>query len=170
MPQRSMHFSLPLFFVLGLLAGHPVWGQSNGPSILSIDKNARVVTVRLVAPEAQSGLSFNGFKSGAMVVKIPLGWKVNVDLKVESTLKHSALIVPWDERTSSTLHSAFPGAEPDHYQIGIGKGQADEIFSFTASKAGRYAIVCGVPGHDVAGMWDELDVTAGLDAPKVLTQ
>jgi len=28
-----------------------------------------------------------------------------------------------------------------------------------ASKAGTYALVCGVPGHEAAGMWDVLKVT-----------
>jgi uncharacterized cupredoxin-like copper-binding protein len=34
-------------------------------------------------------------------------------------------------------------------------------FSFVANKAGTYAIVCAVPGHAVAGMWDVLKVTRG---------
>jgi hypothetical protein len=170
MQRRFYQLSLPVLAVLGFLAGHPTWGQGKAPDILKVDQNAKVVTVSLTAPEEQSGMSFDGFKRGGMIVQIPLGWKVNVDLKVESSLKHSAVIVPWAERTSSKLTAAFPGAEPERYQVGIGKGQADEKFTFMANKAGQFAIVCGVPGHNAAGMWDELDVKEGLDAPKVLTQ
>jgi hypothetical protein len=49
-----------------------------------------------------------------------------------------------------------------------GTGAADmkspQVFSFTVDKAGTYALVCGVPGHAVAGMWDVLKV-ANVAAP-----
>jgi len=30
-----------------------------------------------------------------------------------------------------------------------------------ATTAGKYALVCGVPGHEAAGMWAVLQVTHG---------
>ena len=34
-------------------------------------------------------------------------------------------------------------------------------FSFVATKVGTYVLVCGVPGHEIQGMWDVLKVTRG---------
>ena len=56
------------------------------------------------------------------------------------------------------------------YAAGIGKNDRPEEFTFTATQAGQYAVVCGVPGHAQAGMWDEFDVVAGLAAPQVFVQ
>jgi glucose dehydrogenase len=45
--------------------------------------------------------------------------------------------------------------------IDLATGKNKQSFTFTASATGTYAIVCGVPGHAVAGMWDVLQVTKG---------
>jgi uncharacterized cupredoxin-like copper-binding protein len=34
-------------------------------------------------------------------------------------------------------------------------------FNFVPNKAGKYAIVCAVPGHAAGGMWDVFMVTKG---------
>jgi sulfocyanin len=167
---------------MGLLAGNAAWSQSmSGPSsspglpagystypgsdkILSVNQDEKTVTVDLVS----TGLNFEGYKNGAMLIQVPVGWTVTVDLKVDAGIKHSALIVPWDQRTSSNLEPAFTGSEPADYKVGIGRGQPAEVFTFTADKAGQYALVCGVPGHDKAGMWDEFDVSADVSSPRVL--
>ncbi|HVA89140.1 MAG TPA: sulfocyanin-like copper-binding protein, partial [Chloroflexota bacterium] len=43
---------------------------------------------------------------------------------------------------------------------GVGQG-VQQTLTFTATKVGTYAIVCAVPGHAAAGMWDVLKVTQG---------
>jgi D-aminopeptidase len=46
-----------------------------------------------------------------------------------------------------------------------------EFFTFTASEAGEYRLVCYVPGHALAGMWvrfvvgDETTVTGAPNVP-----
>jgi hypothetical protein len=39
---------------------------------------------------------------------------------------------------------------------------------FAAQPAGKYLIVCGVPGHGAAGMWIRLRVSATAQAPALL--
>jgi sulfocyanin len=165
-----------LVLAAGLLIGAHAWGQGRlapyqGPvKILSIDSAARAVTVNLVAGEgAAPGLNFDGYSNGALVIRVPLGWTVHMTLVNDSSLlPHSALVVPWSERQAGSFTPAFPGAAASDYTVGIAKGAPPQQFSFTADKAGQYAVVCGVPGHDAAGMWDELDVVAGLSAPEAL--
>jgi plastocyanin len=87
-----------------------------------------------------------------MHVQVPTGWTVKVSFVVASGTPHSALIAPWDERQAKSLHPAFTGSAGADYRSGIEQGDPPQTFTFTAGKAGQYAIVCGVPGHDDAGM------------------
>jgi sulfocyanin len=147
--------------------------EYSGPDkILASDAASKTVTVNLVAGEgsAAGGFNFNGYANGDMQVQVPTGWTVKVSYIVESSLPHSTLIAPWDERKAGSLSAAFTGSAAADFRSGIEKGDDPQTFSFTADKAGQYAIVCGVPGHDSAGMWDEFDVIDNLAAPRTLVK
>ena len=176
--------SMGVALVLGALLGSvSVWGQSTmsstngklvaytGPDkILAIDAAKKTVDVSLVGAEGKVGygMNFNALAKGSMVIRVPVGWTVTVSLVVDSTLKHSALIVPWEQREGYEFTPAFPGSDPKDYGVGFGKGSPKDEYSFKADQTGQYAIVCGVPGHAEAGMWDEFDVVADLANPEVL--
>jgi len=158
----------------GILMASPLWSQAmtsiaGTQGILTTDAAAKTVTVNLVSPEgtAAHGFNFDGYANGAMTVKVPLGWSVTVKLTVDSPYAHSALIVPWDQKNASSFTPAFPGAATPDFKVGFAKGKPAESFTFTADKAGRYALVCGVPGHVAAGMWDEFDVAQDIIVPQV---
>ncbi|MGH2346103.1 MAG: sulfocyanin-like copper-binding protein [Chloroflexota bacterium] len=71
------------------------------------------------------------------------------------------MITPWSSRGSTSGYSdAFKGSGSANPTSGITSGRTDQ-FSFTANKAGKYALVCAVPGHEAAGMWDVFNVTSG---------
>ncbi len=169
-------FLAALALTAGLLIGCSASGKLTpykGPdNILSADPADKEVTVNLVGAEGNkaSGFNFNGYANGNLVIRVPEGWKVRVTFKVDSQTPHSALITPWDQRTASAFTPAFPNAKTPDYVAGISEGAPAQEFSFTADKAGKYALVCGVPGHDTAGMWDEFDVVSGNAAPEVLVR
>jgi sulfocyanin len=171
--------------VLGaLLMSAPIWSQSmmstsgklvpykDADKILSYDAGAKTVSVNLEGSQGSAayGMNFNNFAKGTMVIRVPVGWTVTVSLLVDSRLKHSAMVVPWSQREGEDFTPAFQGSEPKEYAVGIGKGQPKEEFTFKADRTGQYAVVCGVPGHAEAGMWDEFDVVAGTSAPEVLVK
>jgi plastocyanin len=92
---------------------------------------------------------------------VPVGYHVDVTFSNNAGIPHSALITPYaDKSKTSNFPLAFPGASTTNPTSGTAKGQT-EHFSFVASKAGTYALVCGVPGHVAAGMWDVFKVTPG---------
>lgn len=149
---------------------HPY--QGNDHIIGAENRSAKSVTLNIIGAQgnANSGFNFNGFSNGDMIVKVPKGWKVLVNYSVDSTLYHSLIIVPWGQRQAYTFTTAFPGAAIPDYTSGIDKNSGPVHFSFTADKAGDYALVCAVPGHDELGMWDEFDVVSGLARPEVLVK
>ena len=145
---------------------------SGSDKILASNAAAKTVTVNLIAGQgtAAKGFNFNGYSNGDMRIQVPTGWRVKVSMIDESNTPHSALIVPWKERQAGTLHAAFAGSAPKDFRSGIEKGDDPQKFTFIARKAGKYAIVCGVPGHIDAGMWDAFDVVDNLAAPRVLAK
>jgi len=151
--------------ILGVaVAAAPAVAASHGASSwLKWNAASKTANLTLVAASsaAGNGFNFNGYANGKLVVKVPVGAKVHVTFRnASATVPHSAMIVTYASRTSTSLTPAFPGATTANAMSGVAKGKTQH-FTFTASKKGKYAIVCGVPGHAPAGMWDVLSVTAG---------
>lgn len=127
---------------------------------------AKTATLKLVAGynSSLSGFNFNGYGNGQMVVSIPTGWRVTVDFSNQGQLPHSAAIV----HTATSTRPAFPGAGLPGSELtaGIPSGKS-ATFSFTTGAPGNYRIVCLVPGHEGAGMWDTLTVTSTGKIPSI---
>jgi sulfocyanin len=150
-----------------------VMASYSGPDkILRSDAASRTVTVNLIAGQGSdaNGFNFNGYANGALHIQVPTGWRVKVSMIDEASTPHSALIVPQAQRQGGPFEPAFTGSAPADFRSGIEKGDDPQTFAFTADKAGEYAIVCGVPGHVDAGMWDAFDVVDNLAAPQVLVK
>ena len=128
------------------------------------------VDVAIVAGKsaADGGFDFNGYQRGAMTVTVPTGWQVAVHFENVNVLAHSLIVVPsgTGQQAVPPTTPAFPGAMTKDLAAGLPKG-TKQTLTFTASKAGAYEFVCGVPGHGVAGMWDKLVVSDAAKAPSV---
>jgi sulfocyanin len=133
------------------------------PRWLVVDTKTHTATLTLIASYngALGGFNFNGDGKGKMVVSVPVGYTVHVNFTNEGSIPHSAVITPYSERNSTSgFPLAFHGASTKNPTAGTAQGKT-ERFSFVANKAGKYALVCVVPGHAVAGMWDVFEVTHG---------
>ncbi|MDB5076809.1 MAG: hypothetical protein JWO42_2988 [Chloroflexi bacterium] len=152
-----------------LLPGHGVANAhgltartSAGPTFLTANTKAHTATLVLTASltTALGGFNFDGYGQGKMVVTIPVGYKVTATFTNKGALPHSAIITLASQKAMTNAKPAFLGAETPNPVTGSPPG-ATMKFTFTASKAGSYAIVCAVPGHEAAGMWDTLKVAMG---------
>lgn len=126
---------------------------------MSFHASAKTVSLRLIAAfnDLYGGFNFNGYGKGQVLVEVPRGWRVNVRcVNNSSNMRHSCAIV----RGVGGRTPAFPGAASPDSQYGLPPHTAS-AFSFLATRAGTYRIVCLVPAHEQAGMWDVLDVTRG---------
>lgn len=135
----------------------PSTGPATSSKFLSYQASAKTVAISLVAGynSALSGFNFNGEGKGAMVITVPVGWKVTVTVSNRGLLPHSAAIVT-NAANSTTL--AFAGAEVPNPTTGVAPGSTAS-FTFTPTTAGTYRIACLVPGHEQLGMWDTLKVS-----------
>ncbi len=141
----------------------PPPGGKGAQKWIAWDTAKHTATLTLIAgySNAVSGFNFNGYGNGQMVISVPVGYHVTVDFSNQGLLPHSAEVTPSaDKNLPSNFPLAFSGAASINPASGIVKGQTSN-FSFVANKAGTYALVCGVPGHAAAGMWEVFKVTAG---------
>ncbi len=117
------------------------------------------VTITANYNEDNAGFNFDGYHGGQLTITIPTGAKVMVDFTNKAGLPHSVVITPYaDHATAGNFPLAFPGSSSPNPSAGAANVKTAQTFSFTANKAGTYAIVCGVPGHAIGGMWDVLKV------------
>jgi hypothetical protein len=124
----------------------PVW--------LVADTAGRAVTIALqVTPATGDGPALlNGHHNGALQIVVPLGWTVQWDWRsADSTSPHSLVVMA--EREKLPLEGgreAFTNAMTRAVTAGLPAGQVDRT-TFTADEAGWYWLLCGVPGHAIAG-------------------
>jgi len=125
---------------------------------------SQTATLTLVAGynSALSGFNFDGYGKGAMVISVPAGAHVTVVFTNKASLPHSAVFTAYSnvQAASGGFAPAFQGASSPNPVSGTTPGQKQQ-FTFMATKVGKYALVCAVPGHVQAGMWDVLMVTKG---------
>ena len=162
--QRAWAFAAA-FALLGSTGGAAA-AQSNAPAIdaawLSADSAAKTATFTLTAglTPANSGLNFNGFKNGELMLTVPKNWTLVIRfVNNDPNLPHSATVIP-DTKSPplGAVPPAFRRAFTKNLDAGFLRGGHDE-FSFVANKAGSYLIFCAVPGHGAAGMWIQLRVS-----------
>lgn len=143
-------------------------GSPTSSKWISYHASSKTADVTLKAG-LNGGFDFNGYSKGKMTVTVPKGWTVDVTFTNEASVNHSAEIVPYSQlKSSSTFTPAFSGASTPNPTTGTSKG-VTQNFTFTASKSGKYGIVCAVPGHDDLGMWDTFVVSSSASVPSVAT-
>ncbi len=131
---------------------------------LSQNPSRNTVVLHLYAAENgnNNDMNFDGYGNGSMKVTIPVGWNVKVDfVNTDNSQAHSAMIVPFKDHSLpliTTAMLAFPKASTPFPNQGTTQG-VHQSFRFAASKAGHYAIVCGIATHAEMGMWDRLVVS-----------
>jgi hypothetical protein len=127
--------------------------DSAKPAWLVADDGAKTVTIALVVTPAASGAALiNGHRAGDLQVIVPLGWTVQWDWRsADSTAPHSLVVM--EEREKLPLEGGrpvFTNAMTRAVTAGLPAGQVDRT-TFSAEQAGWYWLLCGVPGHALAG-------------------
>jgi sulfocyanin len=138
----------------------PAVGESTRPDWFRVDDGARTAHLTLVAGEtpAKNYWNYNGYHDGNAVVTVPEGYSVTIDLvNQDPSMPHSVGVSDLSLRTSAAppAEAVFAGAitpNPTSMIDGTMPGQEASI-TFTAERAGTYALLCYIPGHAATGMW-----------------
>lgn len=129
-----------------------------------------IVATRALAVDSLSvagdTLAFNGSRTGTHSVTVPTGWHIVGEfVNRDPVRRHSAIVI--DEvypLPNDPPPAAFPQAFTRGVEDGLATNARDEI-TFTASREGRFLIVCGVPGHAEGGQRMQFIVTSEVNVP-----
>ena len=160
--------------LLALLAARPLAAQGAGAAEpapwVAADPTARTATITLevTAPAGSPSALLNGYREGGVQIVVPLRWTVIWDWRsADSTGKHSLVVMAEREKLPTEGgRPAFTNAMSRSVTAGLAAGQSDRT-TFEAEESGWYWLLCGVPGHAIAGEWIGLRVdpeatTAGV--------
>jgi len=128
------------------------------------DPAMHAVVITLIAgyPTGDYQFNYNGYRNGALVITIPVGWQVTVQCENHGTVPNSCAVV----RGNHDLVPIEPGWSTPNPTRGLDPGQS-ATFVFSPSTTGSYRIASLVGGNEASGMWADLEVTAsGVPAIK----
>lgn len=149
-------------------ADAPAGGSLSMPDWVTVDEDARTVTIDLVAgsTDANNRWNYNGYSNGEATVVVPEGYAVTINFSNEDPANvHSVSVLDATDTMPMMFDDVSPvfdgGAtsNPASMLEATGSGESESI-TFTASAAGDYALVCMIPAHAVTGMWIGFEVSA----------
>lgn len=150
-----------------LLGGSPI---PQGPPGTELPHSGNEVFVTLVADELSTGkYAFNGTADGEMVIVIPEGMDLTINLVNEGNLVHDAHVY------TSFLTVPLPVTlRVDDTVGGVSSTNPGETRTGTARTsdlaAGEYTLPCIQTGHATNGMWAILEISTTTDVPYVEAQ
>ena len=134
------------------------------------DSAARRVTIDLAAVHTAgaAGPTLNGISNGRVQVVVPLNWTVVIEWRnADSTASHSFIVQQEREKLPERAgEPAFLYAYSRTPASGMAVGKTDRT-QFVVDQAGWYWILCGVPGHAIAGEYISLRVDPTATAPLI---
>jgi plastocyanin len=141
----------------------------SSPDWLTIDSATKTATLTLEVtrpPDAPSAL-INGYRNGQARIVVPVGWTVKWNWRNADTASHSLVVMVQREKVPlEGGRPTFSNAMTRMVTEGLPPGQTDQT-TFVAEEAGWYWLMCGVPGHALAGEWLELRVDPEPQLPSV---
>jgi hypothetical protein len=157
--------------MLGLVpAALAVQGRPAPAPWVTVDSAGRSVrlTLEVSRPAGAPSAAINGYREGGVQVVVPAGWTVAWDWhNADSTAPHSLVVMAEREKLPTEGGRAtFTNAMTRAVTAGLAAGQTDRT-TFEPDQTGWYWLLCGVPGHALAGEWIGLKVdpeakTAGV--------
>jgi len=139
---------------------------------LVADDASKTVTVALEVTRASNGSGLiNGRRAGQLQIVVPLNWTVQWDWRnADSTSPHSLVVMAEREKLPTEGgRAAFTNAMTRQVTAGLAAGQGDRT-TFTAEEAGWFWLLCGVPGHAIAGEYLGLRVDPEAKTASVRTK
>jgi Sulfocyanin (SoxE) domain len=140
----------------------PSSAAARDSSWLKADSAARTaeLSLEVTRPAGAPSSLINGSRAGQSQVIVPFSWTVTWNWRnQDSTAAHSLVVMVQREKIPlEGGRAAFTNARTNMVTEGLPAGQSDRT-TFDADEAGWFWMLCGVPGHAVAGEWIELQVS-----------
>jgi hypothetical protein len=161
MPNRMSLLLLPaLIPAVAAAQSAPAPAPAVAPWVVSdsVSRSVRL-TLEVAHPAGAPSALINGHREGGVQVVVPLGWSVAWEWhSADSAAPHSLVVMAEREKLPTEGgRPAFTNAMTRAVTAGLTPAQGDRT-TFEAEQAGWYWMLCGVPGHAIAGEWIGLKV------------
>lgn len=158
---RDMPFGV-IAVLLSALAARPLAAQAPAlPAWVKPDPAAKTVTLDLdiTHPAGAPSAVISGEHDGSIQVIVPRGWTIRWHwVNQDSSASHSLVVVAEREKLPQQGgQPVFTNAMTRSVLQGLPAGRTDDT-SFEAEDGGWFWVVCGVPGHAIAGEWISLRI------------
>jgi hypothetical protein len=131
------------------------------PAWIHPDPGAKSVLLDLTVthPAGAPSAVISGEHDGSIQVVVPRGWTIKWHwVNQDSSSSHSLVVVAEREKLPQQGGQAvFTNAMTRAVLPGLAVGRTDDT-SFEADEGGWFWVICGVPGHAIAGEWISLRV------------
>lgn len=133
----------------------------SSPDWLAVDSASQTATITLEVTPGQNTPSalISGYRNGEARIVVPVGWTIKWNWRNADTASPHSLVV-MVQREKVPLEGgrpAFSNAMTRMVIEGLPPAGTDQT-TFVAEEGGWYWLMCGVPGHALAGEWIELRV------------
>jgi hypothetical protein len=151
-------------FTSGLVQSISLKGLTKLSDAVYVDMKAKKVVfdVTAAATTGNNGFNFNGYAKGQANFTVPVGWLVNFIFQNNQALPHSLAVV----NTLQPGPHVTPLTSTPNPTQGL-SGTGKQYAGFTALEPGKFYLVCLVPGHIAAGMWDHFTVSSTTKTPAI---
>jgi alcohol dehydrogenase (cytochrome c) len=139
-----------------------------------VDDTDKKAVVKVIAADTanNAGFNFDGYSKGQANFVVPIGWSVDVEFSNKSATPHNMALTA-NLKTPVTAVAppplsapvAIPG--PMTLSHGLSASDGTVVTGFYSDAPGKYYLVCGVPGHLQAGMWDHFTFSKTAKQPSI---
>jgi sulfocyanin len=155
-------------------AAAPAAGEVTMPDWYQMDGNNVTLDITAGLDATGNYWNFNGYQNGNLTIMVPEGANVTVNFaNNDPNMPHSIGVHENFATAPATpnVTPVFEGAisEDPESMTGATLPGESESFSFVASTAGEYTIVCYIPAHAISGMWIKFVVSADGQAGAMMS-
>jgi len=134
-----------------------------------VDRARSHVVIRALAAanSANNGFNFDGYTKGDATFVVPYGWSVDILFSNRDGRIPHSLAITTDHTAAPKLPAlGFLPPETGNAKEGVKAGPTQAI-DFPAIPAGKYYMVCLVPGHIPSGMWIGFTISKSVNMPTI---
>jgi sulfocyanin len=123
------------------------------------------------ANTSNNGFNYDGLSKGKGNFVIPVGWSIDLEFSNNAATPHNMVITASNKApvvpsaVGQTAAVAIPG--PTKVTQGVDHSAGTVVAGLASDAPGKFYMVCGVPGHLQAGMWDHVTVSKSAKQPSV---
>jgi hypothetical protein len=156
---------------MGVVAAISTKGLTQINPYMWINAAKQHVVIKFTAASSaqNSGFNFDGYFKGQANFIVPGGWAVDWIFSNSAALPHSVALATSLKPGAALPLFGFGTPVASPAPMAGTKSGVTQYVGFSANQPGKYYLICAVPGHVAAGMWDYFTISTTATTPSLQT-